>query len=113
MVHACPASIGAIGRAGDTLTVVVDQFEDLLECASPGIRTTFVTALAGLSRSGVAVVLGVRADCHTVLTGDPLLRSAINDAFIVGSMLDDGLRPRSCDPPSSRMWTVAEHWWTA
>ncbi|HJP73061.1 MAG TPA: helix-turn-helix transcriptional regulator [Pseudonocardiaceae bacterium] len=93
-LHVRPSELGVllreyapIGPAG--LTLVIDQLDELFAGeVSRASRNTFLAALAVLAGTGAAVVLGVRADRHSLLADHPLLRAALADSVHVGMPSD-------------------------
>jgi hypothetical protein len=93
-LHVRPSELGRflrdtapIGPAG--LTLVVDQLDELFTTdVNRTSRNTFLAALAVLAGTGAAVVVGVRAERHSLLADHPLLRAAFVDSVHVGMPSD-------------------------
>jgi transcriptional regulator with XRE-family HTH domain len=92
VLHTNPALVGDLARRSSPATLVVDQLEELLVTgADPLIQRTFLTALDALSRAGIAVVFGLRADCHASAAGHRELHRSLAEAFVVGPMSEASL----------------------
>jgi hypothetical protein len=89
-----------VGPAG--LTLVVDQLDELFTSeVNRTSRNTFLTALAVLAGTGASVVLGVRAERHSLVADHPLLRAALADSVHVG-MPSDGELADAIQGPARR-----------
>jgi WD40 repeat protein len=74
--------------------LVVDQFEEIFTlCADAEERDAFLDAIGALSRDGMRVVAGLRADFYPDALRRPVLARALQDNQVtVGPMTEDELR---------------------
>ena len=99
VLHTKPQLIGDLTRRLDRAALIVDQLEELFIARSDvTIQQTFLSAVDALSQAGMAVTLGVRADCLAFASRQPLLRRSLDEAVLVGQLDEDGLRQAIVGP---------------
>ncbi|WP_433194295.1 caspase, EACC1-associated type [Nocardia sp. CA-107356] len=103
-------------RPGDTLTVIVDQLEELFTlCADTSTRTAFLRALTALAEAAdgstpcALVVMALRADFYGHAVCHPELVAALRDRqILIEPMTRDELREAIDEPALRNGWCLAD-----